>query len=150
MTGLVRQKDNFLSLARTAVLVGTWFITVSPGAASCQRNAKYVTMEHVLVETDNNRTMDIRRNETVRISLPENATTGYRWTVESYDPDLLSELPSEAYYPSSTGVGSGGKVVFIFKGKKSGSGDIMLKQWRSWEGDSSVITRFHIQLNVLP
>ncbi len=107
-------------------------------------------MEHLFVETDTNRTVDIHRNETVRITLPENATTGYRWTVENYDRELFNELPSEAHYPATTAVGSGGEVVFIFQAKKSGTGNIMLKQWRSWEGDSSAIARFHIQLRVLP
>jgi inhibitor of cysteine peptidase len=146
----VRKKYTFLSIARTAALAGTWFIIASPGAVSCQKNATYRTMEHLLVETDNNRTVDIRLAETVRITLPENATTGYRWAVERYDPELFSELPSEAHYPATRGVGSGGEVVFIFQAKKSGTDDIMLKQWRSWEGDSSAIARFHIQLRVLP
>ena len=146
----MRQKYTILSLTRTAVLVGTCFIIGSLGAASCQKNAKHVKMAHQLVETDNNRTLDIRLDETVRITLPENATTGYRWTVESYDREFLSELPSEAHYPATTGVGSGGEVTFIFQAKKIGTGDIMLKQWRSWEGDSSAIARFHIQLRVQP
>ncbi len=146
----MRQEYTFRSFARKALLVGAGFIISSPGAASCQKNTKQVTMEHLLVQTDTNRTVDIRLTETVRITLPENATTGYRWTVESYDRELLNELPSEAHYPATTRVGSGGEVVFIFQAKKSGSGDIMLKQWRSWEGDSSAIARFHILLRVLP
>ncbi len=135
---------------RTAVLAGTCFIIGSPGAASCQKIAKQIKMTHLLVATDNNRTQDIRLDETVRITLPENATTGYRWTVESYDRELITELPAEAHYPTTTGVGSGGEVTFIFQAKKIGTGDIMLKQWRSWEGDSSAIARFHIQLRVRP
>lgn len=106
-------------------------------------------MEHVLAETDNNRTVDIRLNETVRITLPENATTGYAWTVERYDQVLFNEFASEKHYPEGI-AGAGGNIVFIFQGRKTGSGDIMLKQWRSWEGDSSIIGRFHIRINVRP
>ncbi len=146
----MRQKYTILSLARTAVLVGTFFIIGSSGAASCQKNAKQIKMAHLLVAMDNNRKLDIRVDETLRITLPENATTGYRWTVESYDRELVTELPAEAHYPATTGVGSGGEVTFIFQAKKIGTGDIMLKQWRSWEGDSSAIARFHIQLRVQP
>ena len=132
-----------------AALAGTLFIC-SPGAVSCPKTETHVKMEQLFVETDNNRTVDIRLDETVRITLPENATTGYRWTIDSYDKELFSELPAEAHYPSTAGVGSGGNIVFIFQGKKSGTGDIRLKQWRSWEGDSSVIGRFHIRIHVLP
>jgi len=131
-------------------LLGIGFIISSPDEASCQKNANYGTMEHLLVQTDNNRTIDIRLAETVKITLPENATTGYRWAVERYEQKLFSERPSQAHYPVTTGVGSGGEVDFIFQAKKSGTGDIMLKQWRSWEGDSSVIARFHIRIRVRP
>ncbi len=146
MKKLMKQQHTFRSLARMTALVVTGFMVCSSDAVSCQKNTNPIRMEHRLVETDNNRTLDIRRDETVRITLPENATTGYRWTVESYDRQFLSELPSEANYPATTGVGSGGEVTFIFQAKKSGTSDIMLKQWRSWEGDSSTIARFHIQL----
>jgi len=150
MKRLMKQQDTFRTLARMIALVVTWCIIGSPVTGSCQKNANYITMEHLLVAADNNRTVDIRQNETVRITLPENATTGYRWTVESYDRESVTELPSEAHYPATTGVGSGGEVVFVFQAKKSGTSDIRLKQWRSWEGDSSAIARFHIQLRVQP
>ncbi len=149
MTVPVRQKHNFLSLARMAALAGTWFFC-SASTVSCSNHATHLKMEHRVVEKDNGTTVDIGLNETVRITLPENATTGYSWTVESYDKELFNELFSEAHYPATTAVGSGGEVGFIFKGKKSGTGDIKLKHWRSWEGDSSVIGRFHIKIHVMP
>ncbi len=132
-----------------AALVGIWFIC-SPGAASCPKNQNGKKMVHELVETDNERGADIRLHETVRITLPENATTGYRWVVERYDRALLNELAAESHYPTAAVVGSGGNVVFIFQGKKSGRGEILLKQWHSWEGDASVIARFRVLVNVLP
>ena len=102
-----------------------------------------------LVEADNNRTIDIPVGETVEVTLPENATTGYRWAVESYDSEHIEALGSEPRY-TAKGVGSGGEVMFLFRGKKAGSGGIALKQWRAWEGDSSVIGRFRVELNVRP
>jgi inhibitor of cysteine peptidase len=147
MTG-PRQTYNFLFLARMAALAGTLFIC-SPGAVSCPKTKPSIKMEHLFVEKDNNRTVDIRLNETVRITLPENATTGYRWAIESYDKEFLNELGTEPQYAKGP-VGSGGEIVFNFKGKKIGTGDIMLKQLRSWEGDSSVIARFHIRIHVQP
>ena len=132
-----------------AALAGTCLTISYPGAASCQRNENSAKMEHRVVETDNGTTLDIGLHETVRITLPENATTGYVWTVERYDKELINELPAEANYPKGL-VGTGGEIVFIFQGKKTGTGDIMLKQWRSWEGDSSIIGRFNIKIKVLP
>jgi inhibitor of cysteine peptidase len=100
-----------------------------------------------LVETDNDRTVDVRVGDVVRITLPENASTGYRWTIDRYDEDIVEALGSEPRYQSSA-VGSGGEIAFTFKAKKAGTGEIALKHWRHWEGDRSVIGRFRVRLNV--
>ena len=123
----------------------------STGLTSCTNPDIYTRMEHELFQTDNNRTVDIRLGDTARISLPENATTGYCWTIDHYDKQYISALATEPHYTADgIGVGSGGNVTFIFQGKKIGIGEIALKHWRSWEGDSSIIARYHSKLNVLP
>lgn len=103
----------------------------------------------LIVESDNGRTLDIGLGESVRVSLPENATTGYRWKIDRYDESLIEAIASETGYPASA-LGSGGEVAFIFKSKKIGTGEIVLKHWRHWEGESSVRARFQIRLNVRP
>jgi inhibitor of cysteine peptidase len=103
----------------------------------------------IIVESDNGRTVDVRLGESVRINLPENATTGYRWAIDRYDEEFIEALATEPRYTANA-MGSGGEVALIFQGKKIGAGKIVLKHWRHWEGDSSVINRFHISLNVLP
>jgi len=103
----------------------------------------------LLVETDNDRTVDIRLGETVRLTLPENATTGYRWAIERYDEEFIEALATEPRYTAKA-IGSGGEVAFIFQGKKIGTGEIVLKHWRHWEGGSSVTTRFRLRLRVQP
>ena len=60
-----------------------------------------------LVETDNDRTVDVQLGDLVRVTLPENATTGYRWTVDHCDEELIEALGSEPRYPAKA-VGSGG------------------------------------------
>ena len=102
-----------------------------------------------LVETDNDRTVDIRLGETVRVSLPENATTGYRWAIDLCDKDIVELVANEPRYTASA-VGSGGEVAFTFGAKKVGVAAIVLKHWRSWEGDASVIARFRVRLRVQP
>lgn len=102
-----------------------------------------------ITETENGRTVDIRLGESVRINLPENATSGYRWAIDHFNKSVLEPVAAEPQYQAS-GVGSGGLVAFVFKGKKAGSGEVTLKYWRHWEGDASVINRFHIRLHVQP
>jgi len=102
-----------------------------------------------LVQSDDGRTVDIRQGETVRVTLQENATTGYRWAIDRLDEEFIAALATEPRYTASA-VGSGGEVAFVFQGKKIGTGEIVLKHWRHWEGDSSVIARFRIRLHVQP
>jgi inhibitor of cysteine peptidase len=102
-----------------------------------------------LVEADNGRTVELRVGDTVRVTLAENATTGYRWAIDRCDEDVIEPLGSEPRYPSGA-IGSGGEVTFSFQGKKAGTGEVVLKNWRQWEGDASVTNRFRIRLNVQP
>jgi inhibitor of cysteine peptidase len=136
---------SVLSFAKAAALAGMWFIH-APCALPCAHTVKAKPMI-TLVETDNDRTVDLRLGETVRISLPENATTGYRWSVESYDAKIITLVANEPHYEEHA-IGSGGETTFVFQGKKAGKGQLMLKLWRSWEGDSSVTSRFHIRVHV--
>jgi inhibitor of cysteine peptidase len=102
-----------------------------------------------LVETDNGRTVDVHPGDVVQVTLPENATTGYRWAIDRHDEDVIEAVGSEPRYRSEA-VGSGGEVAFTFRAKKAGTGEIALKHWRHFEGDRSVIARFRVRLNVQP
>lgn len=99
------------------------------------------------VETDNNRTVDIRQGETVEITLIENATTGYRWSVENYTKGVFDAEERVSRYPKKA-IGSGGEVTFAFKAKARGTGEIALKHWRDWEGEASVIGRFRLHVKI--
>jgi inhibitor of cysteine peptidase len=135
----------FLSLARATVLAGAWLM-YSAGAVFPEEALKTMRL---LAETDNDRTVDIRLGETVRVTLAENATTGYRWAIDRYDEEFVEALGTDARYPSNR-IGAGGEVTFDFQGRKIGTGEIVLKEWRHWEGDSSVTKRFRVRLHVQP
>jgi inhibitor of cysteine peptidase len=136
---------SFLSLARATVLAGAWLM-YSAGAVSPEEAVKTMLL---LAQTDNDKTVDIRLRGTVRVTLPENATSGFRWAIDRYDEELVEALGTEARYPPNR-IGAGGEVTFDFQAKKIGTGEIALKYWRHWEGDSSVTTRFRVWLHVQP
>jgi inhibitor of cysteine peptidase len=102
-----------------------------------------------ITEKDNGRTVDVPVGESVRINLSENATTGYRWAVDRYDEEFIEAIATESRYTANA-IGSGGEVAFVFKGKKIGSGEIIMKHWRHWEGDISITSRFRLRVNVVP
>lgn len=136
----------FLSLMRVTALVVTGFMYAS--GAACEPTSEKVPQPMLLmVEKDNGQTVDIRLGESVQIVLPENATTGYRWAIDRYDEEFIEAVAAEPHYTANA-IGSGGKVEFIFKGKKIGSGKIMLKHWRHWEEDVSIVSRFCLDLNI--
>ncbi|MEI6848054.1 MAG: protease inhibitor I42 family protein [Chlorobiaceae bacterium] len=119
-----------------------------PIAVCCSNIEEGSKTTMMLVEKNNGQTVNIRLGETTQITLPENATTGYRWGIDQYDEEFITILDTEPHYTANA-VGSGGAVTFIVQGKKIGLGEVLLKNWRIWEGDSSVSERFHIKLNVV-
>lgn len=99
-----------------------------------------------LTEADDGRTVDLRVGETVEVTLSENATSGYRWAIERLDPGIVEVKESKPDYPKDQ-VGSAGRAPFAFKATKAGSGEVLLKYWRHFEGDASVKQRFRLRLN---
>ncbi|HEX5393785.1 MAG TPA: protease inhibitor I42 family protein [Rhodocyclaceae bacterium] len=103
----------------------------------------------MLSEQDDGHVVIVRVGEEVRVALPENASTGFRWAIDHVDGDVIEVVAQDAVYPSAA-VGSGGLAVFIFRGRKPGAGELRLKHWRHWEGDASVIRRFRLEFQVQP
>lgn len=98
-------------------------------------------------EKDDGRTIDVYLGQLIEITLPENATTGYQWAIDTYPTDLLDVISTQSVYNSNT-IGAGGNALISFRVRKQGCGEIVLKHWRSWEGASSVTKRFYLSLNV--
>jgi inhibitor of cysteine peptidase len=141
-----RRLRNFLRFAGVTALVGASLPHLTSAVLPATEKAR--TMQS-LTEADNDKTVDLRVGETVRVSLPENATTGYRWAIDRLDEDVIEAVGSEPNYPGGA-VGSGGHVVFTFKAKKAGSGEVTLKYWRHFEGDKSITNRFRLRLHTQP
>jgi inhibitor of cysteine peptidase len=102
-----------------------------------------------LSEKDNGRSVDLKVGAELEVTLPENATTGYRWAVDHAD-DIVSLVSSQPVRPSSAALGAGGGASFTFRAERPGTGALALKNGRSWEGDSSVVGRFRVEVNVQP
>ena len=79
------------------------------------------------------------------VRLKENPTTGYRWSLED-----AGGLVLEASAPLTGGgaVGAAGVHEFRLRAIQPGLSQIQLKHWREWQGDSSVIARFNITVQI--
>jgi inhibitor of cysteine peptidase len=142
---------NLSELARVAALLGAILLLHVSGAVAAEAVKAQVKVHAMqsLTEADNERTVDLRVGESVRLTLPENATTGYRWAIDHFDREVVDPAGSEPHYAGGA-VGSAGNVTFDFTAKKAGSGEVALKYWRHFEGDGSVVKRFSFRLNVQP
>jgi inhibitor of cysteine peptidase len=135
-----------MKLIRSVAAAGALLLW-SPAAGEARMDTPKKAV--VLTEKDHDRTVDVHVGETVSVSLPENATTGYRWAIERVDPQLIEARAAEPKYPANA-IGSAGEVELDFLAKAPGTTAIVLKQWRHWEGDASIIQRFRIQVRIFP
>jgi inhibitor of cysteine peptidase len=80
--------------------------------------------------------------------LPANPSTGFQWTVEQYDKNLLTLSGSTYEKPKTNLVGAGGQIHFTFtlqKGKNfPANTEIQLRYARSWEPKSATVKRVTI------
>ena len=106
-------------------------------------------MPATLSEKDDGSTADLAVGDTLRIHLSENASTGYRWAIDHFDERCIEALASEPRHDAQAPIGSAGEVIFDFRGRQAGSGAIVLKHWRHWEGESSVTRRFRVSLRIV-
>lgn len=77
------------------------------------------------------------------IPLHANATTGYQWSLVSFDKDIFHLISSEYEQSNTQLVGKGGMMVFRFALNKKQtypqSSNFIFKYGRSWEPSSNAI-----------
>ena len=94
--------------------------------------------------------VNISKGETAYVILDSNSTTGYDWTVESTNKNVVKVI-SKVYIEdkAAPGVtGTGGKTIIVVKGINSGSAVINAVYEQSWEKTSAAETnRYEINVN---
>jgi inhibitor of cysteine peptidase len=78
----------------------------------------------------------VQIGDVIKIFLPSNATTGFRWefSVLSSAGMLAQDGDAEYVLPESSALGASGEEIWGFKALKRGSGNIILEYSQSWEG----------------
>jgi inhibitor of cysteine peptidase len=83
------------------------------------------------------------------VKLPANPSTGFRWTLESYDAEHFSCLETEYVAATTARMGAPGTRVFYFKQKEGAvcpeSTTLRFLYGRSWETDSSSSTEVTVK-----
>ena len=100
-----------------------------------------------LTEAQQGGSFTLRVGDAIVVTLPENPTTGYRWSPVSLDQTLLAQEAHD-YHAGGPGVGSGGTVVWRFRAKHEGRTRLEMKKARSWEAGAGPAGQFAVSIEV--
>ena len=89
----------------------------------------------------------VDEGDTISIILSSNASTGYRWELDTgeLDEDIVSDTSAQ-YYQGGYALGSGGTEQWLFKAEEPGTTTIRLEYKRS--GDTSPTDVFEVEITV--
>jgi inhibitor of cysteine peptidase len=99
-------------------------------------------------EEINGSTIDLKKGQTLTISIDGNPTTGYNWEIETVDQNILQSAGDPDYKSDSMLVGSGGTFKFKFTAINPGTATLKLKYWRSFEPENPPVETFEVTVNV--
>jgi len=101
---------------------------------------------HDISSSDSGTELHVSLGETLKLRLPENPTTGYRWQVRSSGGPTL-ELVEDSFGQSTEAFGAGGVRWWIFRAAKEGAANLTLELCRNWEHQA--IETFQINVRVI-
>ena len=101
-----------------------------------------------LTQKDNGRSIELKVGGELVIDLPENPTTGYRWSVRGPLGDLVSLKSAEFSGGAGSRIGGGGIRQFRFVARAPGKTTINLKNMRTWESEGSAIDHFSLEVRI--
>jgi|SoiMethySBSTD1v2_1073268.scaffolds.fasta_scaffold276333_2 predicted secreted protein len=106
-------------------------------------------MTVALTERNDGGRIRVRVGDTIEIFLPENASTGYRWSVDDLDSSLFDVAGASAEYPGQT-IGAGGQACVRITVRGKGIGTVRLSYRRPWEGADATLKQFTVEVEVVP
>ena len=98
-------------------------------------------------ESFDGREVTLQPDQMLEIRLPENRTTGYRWTLTSTN-DSTYAVVSDSYEGSATPPGKPGTRILRLKATQAGRGRVELVYRRPWEQTAPPARTFTIYIRV--
>jgi inhibitor of cysteine peptidase len=121
---------------------------------SCAQTGRQVPLELTYDDFTQNkiqsRTINAHIGNTIEITLPSNATTGFQWAVAKIsDSAVLSQEGKSQYVlPESTLAGAGGQEIWTFKALTRGSSTIYMEYSQAWQGGTKNAWTFTASVTV--
>ena len=98
---------------------------------------------------DDRREMQLKKGQTLVVTLEGNPTTGYTWEVaEPLDEQVLRQAGEPEFKAESDLVGAGGVQILRFEAVNAGQTTLKLAYRRSWEKDVEPLETYSLQVVV--
>ncbi|GAB4373144.1 MAG: hypothetical protein Kow00114_34970 [Kiloniellaceae bacterium] len=97
-----------------------------------------------LTQADDGRTVPVHVGDRVVLTLPENATTGVRWTLPESD---AVELLGDDNVAAGAGIGAGGMRVLTLRPTRRGTIALQLRRCQAWDPETTEDARFAVKLD---
>lgn len=91
-----------------------------------------------LTLVDSGKSVTVRQNDQITVTLDGNPSTGYGWTVAAGTGTILLQEGEPKYTPTSTSpmtTGSGGSYLFTFKAAQQGTATLKLIYAQPWNNN---------------
>lgn len=127
-------------VCRNAIAVLLAFFVL---AAGC-RPAKEVKVD----ASANGSQVELKKGQTLVITLESNPTTGYSWEVVELEEDILRQMGEPEFQPESEALGAPGVEILRFEATKPGQTALKLVYHRPWEEGVEPLDTFSLQVVV--
>jgi inhibitor of cysteine peptidase len=91
-----------------------------------------------LTLADSGKSVTVRQNDQITVTLDGNPSTGYGWTVAAGTGTILTQVGEATYTPKTTDAlttGAGGSYLFTFKAAQQGSATLKLVYAQPWNNN---------------
>jgi inhibitor of cysteine peptidase len=127
---------------KTVRLLATIVLLLAASAASA---AKLIDVS----DPDDGGTVQMSRDDTLRVRLHATPGTGYSWTVGKVDETALAESAPRKFVPPPKQIpGAVGHDVFEFRAARSGRTSLEMRYVRPWEKDAAPARTFRVDVNI--
>ncbi|GAA0137289.1 hypothetical protein YSY43_41300 [Paenibacillus sp. YSY-4.3] len=103
-------------------------------------------MVTAIEEKDNGKVIRLKKGERLKVSLPENASTGYTWLEEVGPVRNMMSLEKEEYVGNHSVIGAPSVRNWTFVAIETGQGEIRFHYQRPWLDEA--IKSFEITVNI--
>lgn len=86
-----------------------------------------------VTEADDGGSVEIEVGDTFTVSLPANPSTGFTWTVNPFDANVVEQVGEAEFEPESDLVGAPGVYSIQFEGRAAGTVELVFDYERTFE-----------------